>query len=70
MTTRPGRLDRLRRVRPPGTPRGPMAAAWVPYLLLMLVAAATLAGLAIRPAELPRSGDADYVEVAAAAGLR
>ncbi|MDI6104457.1 hypothetical protein QLQ12_38300 [Actinoplanes sp. NEAU-A12] len=36
----------------------------------MLVAAATLAGLAIRPAEQPRGGDADYVVVAAAAGLR
>ena len=47
-----------------------MAAAWVPYLLLMLVAGATLAGLAIRPAERPRGGDADYVVVAAAAGLR
>ncbi|WP_239166681.1 hypothetical protein [Actinoplanes italicus] len=65
-----GLLDRLRRVRPPGTPRGPVVAAWVPYLLVVLVAAASLAVLALRPAERQRGGDADYVVIAAAAGLR
>uniref|UniRef100_UPI0013DDE749 hypothetical protein n=1 Tax=Actinoplanes teichomyceticus TaxID=1867 RepID=UPI0013DDE749 len=60
----------MRRVRPPGTPRGRRAAAWVPYLLVVLVAAASLVGLTIRPAGEARRGMADYVVVAAAAGLR
>ncbi|GGN51094.1 hypothetical protein FHR83_003894 [Actinoplanes campanulatus] len=68
--TGPRRLDRLRRVRPPGTPRGPMAAAWVPFVLIAMVVAATVAGLSVRPAEPQRHGDADYVIVAGAAGLR
>ncbi|PWK30065.1 hypothetical protein BC793_14144 [Actinoplanes xinjiangensis] len=63
-------LDRLRRVRKPGTPRRPLVAAWVPYLMVALVAAASLAVLALRPAERQHGGDADYVVVAAAAGLR
>ncbi|GGN88562.1 hypothetical protein GCM10010112_72160 [Actinoplanes lobatus] len=66
----PRRLDRVRRVRPPGTPRGPMAAAWVPFVLIAVVVAAAVAGLSVRPAEPARHGDADYVIVAAAAGLR
>ncbi|MFC3993105.1 hypothetical protein [Actinoplanes siamensis] len=65
-----GRLDRLRRVRPPGTPRGRRAAVWVPYLLVVLVAVASLVGLTIRPAGRAERGMADYVVVAAAAGLR
>ncbi|GAA4589139.1 hypothetical protein BJY16_008792 [Actinoplanes octamycinicus] len=65
-----GRLDRIRRVRPPGTPRGRRAAAWVPYLLVTLIAVASLVGLTIRPAGEARRGAADYVVVAAAAGLR
>ncbi|GIE43471.1 hypothetical protein Alo02nite_63690 [Actinoplanes lobatus] len=60
----------MRRVRPPGTPRGPMAAAWVPFVLIAVVVAAAVAGLSVRPAEPARHGDADYVIVAAAAGLR
>jgi hypothetical protein len=70
VTENRGPLDRLRRVRPPGTPRGPVVAAWVPYLLVVLVAAASIAVLALRPAERERGGDADYVVIAAAAGLR
>ncbi|AEV87229.1 hypothetical protein ACWT_6215 [Actinoplanes sp. SE50] len=65
-----GRLDQIRRVRPPGTPRGRGAAAWVPYLLVLLIGAATLAGLTIRPAGDTKRGAADYVVIAAAAGLR
>ncbi|GIE90839.1 hypothetical protein [Actinoplanes regularis] len=64
------RLDRIRRVRPPGTPRGRSAAAWVPFLLVVLVVAATLLGLTIRPAGQADRGTADYVIVAGAAGLR
>ena len=64
------RLERVRRVRRPGTPRGPMAAVWVPYLLVALVVAASLSALTMRPAEQERHGSADYVVVAAAAGLR
>jgi hypothetical protein len=70
VTDKHGLLDRLRRVRPPGTPRGPFVANWVPYFLIALVAVASLAALALRPAERQRGGDADYVVVAAAAGLR
>ncbi|MEV0899660.1 hypothetical protein [Actinoplanes sp. NPDC049802] len=63
-------LDRVRRVRPPGTPRGPMVGAWVPFVLIAVVVAAAVVGLSFRPAEQERRGDADYVIVAAAAGLR
>ncbi|WP_430786833.1 hypothetical protein [Actinoplanes sp. G11-F43] len=45
-------------------------AAWVPYLLTVLVATASLAGLTIRPGGQATRGDADYVVIAAAAGLR
>lgn len=65
-----GVLNRLRRVRRPGTPRGRRAAAWVPYLLVMLAAAASLAGLAVRPATGAPQVTSDYVIVAGAAGLR
>lgn len=64
------RLDRLRRVRRPGARRGAKVPAWVPYLLTVLVAAASLAGLTIRPGGQATRGDADYVVIAAAAGLR
>ncbi|WP_188127570.1 hypothetical protein [Actinoplanes lobatus] len=47
-----------------------MAAAWVPFVLIAVVVAAAVAGLSVRPAEPARHGDADYVIVAAAAGLR
>lgn len=47
-----------------------MAAAWVPFVLIAVVVAAAIAGLSARPAEPRRHGDADYVIVAAAAGLR
>ncbi|GID70702.1 hypothetical protein Acy02nite_85830 [Actinoplanes cyaneus] len=65
-----GRLDRIRRVRPPGTPRGRRAAVWVPSVLVVLIAIASLIGLTIRPEGQDRRGAADYVVVAAAAGLR
>ncbi|MGK5682317.1 hypothetical protein [Actinoplanes sp. URMC 104] len=63
-------LDRLRRVRPVSTPPGPRAAAWVPYVMVALIAVASLAGLAIRPGDQTNSGSADYVIVAGAPGLR
>ncbi|WP_306209678.1 hypothetical protein [Actinoplanes sp. RD1] len=44
--------------------------AWLPYLLVVLTAAASLAGLAVRPATSAGGKTADYVIVAAAAGLR
>ncbi|BBH63411.1 hypothetical protein ACTI_00960 [Actinoplanes sp. OR16] len=47
-----------------------MRRSWFPYLLVAVVALASLAGLAIRPAEQARRGAADYVVVAAAPGLR
>ncbi|MBG0567618.1 hypothetical protein I4J89_39850 [Actinoplanes sp. NEAU-A11] len=60
----------MRRVRRPGTPRGPRAKVWVPYLLVALIAVASLTGLTVSPDEESRRGRADYVVVAAAAGLR
>ncbi|WP_442875177.1 hypothetical protein [Actinoplanes sp. NBC_00393] len=63
-------MDQQRRVRRPGTRRGRRPRAWVPYLLVALVAVASLLGLTISPAEQDRRGRADYVVVAAAAGLR
>jgi hypothetical protein len=63
-------LDRLRRVRRPDTP-GPQAERrWVPYALVVLAVAASLAGLAVRPATATTSQTVDYVIVAGAAGLR
>ncbi|MEU8243306.1 hypothetical protein AB0C07_34045 [Actinoplanes missouriensis] len=44
--------------------------AWLPHLLVALVAVTSLAGLSIRPAEQSSRGSADYVVVAAAPGLR
>ncbi len=46
------------------------AAAWVPYVLVFLVAVASLAGFAIRPEHTAQRGSVDYVIVAGAAGLR
>ncbi|MFC7532236.1 hypothetical protein [Actinoplanes sp. GCM10030250] len=63
-------LDRLRRVPRPGTPRGRRTPGWVPFALVALIAVASLAGITMRPAEQARPGSADYVVVAAAAGLR
>ena len=63
-------LDRIRRVRRPGTPKGRRAAVWVPYLFVLLAAVASLGGLAVRPAAGVSPGTADYVIVAGAAGLR
>jgi hypothetical protein len=63
-------LNRIRRVRRPGTPRGRRAASWVPYLLVVLAAAASLAGLAVRTANGPPQATSDYVILAGAAGLR
>ena len=44
--------------------------AWVPYLLVVLTVAASLAGLAARPATGVSGKTADYVIVAGAGGLR
>jgi hypothetical protein len=63
-------LDRIRRVRRPGTPKGRRAAFWVPHLLVLLAAAASLGGLAVRPTTGASPGTVDYVIVAGAAGLR
>jgi hypothetical protein len=63
-------LDRIRRVRRAGTPAGPRARAWVPYVLVVLAAAASLGGLAVRPATGAAPSTVDYVIVAGAAGLR
>lgn len=63
-------LDRLRRVRRPQAPTRQRVRAWVPYLLVVLAAAGSLAGLAIRPAAGPTPQSVDYVIVAGAAGLR
>ncbi|GAA2531244.1 hypothetical protein [Winogradskya humida] len=43
---------------------------WVPYLLIVLTVAASLAGLTLRPATGVSGKTADYVIVAGAAGLR
>ncbi len=42
----------------------------MPYALVVLAAAASLAGLAVRPATATASQTVDYVIVAGAAGLR
>jgi hypothetical protein len=62
-------LNRLRRVRRPGTVRRAVP-SWMPYALVALAAAASLAGLAIRPATRTPAQPVDYVIVAGAAGLR
>ncbi|MEU4244996.1 hypothetical protein [Actinoplanes sp. NPDC026619] len=63
-------LDRLRRVRPFGTPAGQRAATWVPYAMVLLAVAASLTGLTLRPATGPPQQTVDYVIMAGAAGLR
>jgi hypothetical protein len=62
-------LDRVRRVRRPGTPAG-RRVAWAPPLLVILAVLASLGGLAVRPATKPAPPTVDYVIVAGAAGLR
>ena len=47
-----------------------MRRSWVPYALVLLAVAASLGGLAARPATGARQGTVDYVIVAGAAGLR
>jgi hypothetical protein len=63
-------LDKVRRVRRPAAAGGRPAVAWVPYLLVVLAAAASLAGLAVRPATGATPQTSDYVIIAGAAGLR
>jgi hypothetical protein len=63
----------LRRgVRPDSAPPSRMrrGRTWLPYLLIVLAAAASLAGLAVRPATGAPQDTADYVILAGAAGLR
>jgi hypothetical protein len=62
------RLRRVRRVRRPNTPAP--RRTWVPYLLVVVAAAASLAGLAVRPATGAATQPVDYVIIAGAAGLR
>ncbi|WP_249024618.1 hypothetical protein [Couchioplanes caeruleus] len=58
--------------RPDSAPpsRSRRGRGWVPYLLVVLTAAASLAGLAVRPPTGVPGDSADYVIVAGAAGLR
>jgi hypothetical protein len=63
----------LRRgIRPDSAPptRTRRGRTWLPYLLIALAAAASLAGLAVRPATGAPQDTADYVVMAGAAGLR
>jgi hypothetical protein len=60
-------LDRIRRVRRP-VPRS--VRRWLPALLVVLAAAASLTGLAIRPENTTPAGHVDYVIMAGSAGLR
>jgi hypothetical protein len=62
--------NRIRRVRRPDAPGRRGGRAWVPYLLVVLAAAASLAGLAVRPATGATQQPVDYVIIAGAAGLR
>jgi hypothetical protein len=70
----PGRLlSTVRRgARPDSAPpsRARRGRTWLPYVLIVCAAAASLAGLAVRPAAGLPQGTADYVIVAGAAGLR
>jgi hypothetical protein len=61
--------DRIRRVRRVDGPAG-RAAGWRPYALVLLAVAASLGGLAVRPAPRTPQSTVDYVIVAGAAGLR
>ncbi len=63
----------LRRgIRPDSAPpsRARRGRTWLPYLLIVLAAAASIAGLAVRPATGAPQDTADYVILAGAAGLR
>ncbi|MGW4941944.1 hypothetical protein ACWEOZ_10185 [Actinoplanes sp. NPDC004185] len=63
----------LRRgIRPDSAPPSRMrrGRTWLPYLLIVLAAAASIAGLAVRPATGAPQDTADYVILAGAAGLR
>lgn len=65
--------DTLRRgVRPDSAPPSRLRRGriWLPYLLIVLAAGASIAGLAVRPATGAAQDTADYVIVAGAAGLR
>ncbi|MBB4761376.1 hypothetical protein ACFQFC_35015 [Amorphoplanes digitatis] len=53
---------------PPSRVRG--GRTWLPYVLIVLAAGASIAGLAVRPATGAPQDTADYVIVAGAAGLR
>ena len=61
--------DRIRRVRRVDIPAG-RRAAWPPYAMVLLAVAASLAGLAVRPAPRSPQSTVDYVVLAGAAGLR
>jgi hypothetical protein len=61
--------DRIRRVRRVDVPAG-RRAGWPPYAMVFLAVAASLAGLAVRPAARNPQRTVDYVIVAGAAGLR
>lgn len=63
-------LDRIRRVRRVGAPARHRTSTWMPYVLVLLAVAASLAGLTIRPATGVPQNTVDYVVVAGAAGLR
>jgi hypothetical protein len=66
-------LDSVRHgPRPDSAPpsRSRRGRSWVPYVLIVLAAAATLGGLAVRPATGVSQDTADYVIVAGSAGLR
>ncbi|AGZ44241.1 hypothetical protein [Actinoplanes friuliensis] len=63
----------LRRgLRPDSAPpsRSRRGKTWLPYLLIVLAAGASIAGLAVRPATGAPQETADYVILAGAAGLR
>ncbi|HET6533345.1 MAG TPA: hypothetical protein VFH03_22390 [Actinoplanes sp.] len=73
MTRRPrwvtAPLNRIRRVRRIGIPARRVR-GWLPYLLVVLAAATSLAALSIRPSASQAPLPLDYVVVAGAAGLR
>jgi hypothetical protein len=70
--TRRLRATIRRGIRPDSAPpsRRRRGRTWLPYLLIALAAAASLAGLAVRPATGAPQDTADYVILAGAAGLR